>query len=340
MKEKRPPYLIRTVTRHGKVAWYFWKRPHPKTRIHGEYGSPEFLTAYQSALAKIGPAKTAGTATSLSIAIRDYRASPQWATLSAATRKQRGNILDRIEAKSGATDLADIDDGAIRRGRDAMSGPGAAKHFVQTMRGLFKWAVEAKRVGIDPTEGVKVARPKTDGFVLWTEADIAAYEARWPIGTRQRLWLAVMLYTGLRRGDACRLGPDHVEGDVIAIQTGKTGILVTIPLAAQLAEIIAASPTGARTFIATIHGTPMTKEFFGNLFREACDKAGVAGAAHGLRKAAATRLAEAGATVPELNAVFGWTGARMALLYVEKADRARLAKQAMERLKKRNKELR
>ncbi|WP_457799016.1 tyrosine-type recombinase/integrase [Methylocystis sp. S23] len=68
---------------------------------------------------------------------------------------------------------------------------------------------------------------------------------------------------------------------------------------------------------------------FGNLFREACDKAGLKHcSAHGLRKAAATRLAEAGATVPQLNAVFGWKGAKQALLYIEKADRARLARDA------------
>jgi integrase len=79
----------------------------------------------------------------------------------------------------------------------------------------------------------------------------------------------------------------------------------------------------------------MTKESFGNLFREACKAAGVPGAAHGLRKAAATRLAEAGATVNELNAAMGWEGSKMAAHYTRSADRARLAQSAIEKLKRR-----
>src|SRR6185503_4894642 len=59
------------------------------------------------------------------------------------------------------------------------------------------------------------------------------------------------------------------------------------------------------TFIAGENGHPLTKESFGNLFRKACREAGLLGrSAHGLRKAAATRAANAGATVAELEAIF------------------------------------
>ena len=57
--------------------------------------------------------------------------------------------------------------------------------------------------------------------------------------------------------------------------------------------------------------------------------AGVAGSAHGVRKIAATRAAENGATVAQLEAIFGWKGGRMASLYTESADRRRLAIEAM-----------
>jgi hypothetical protein len=58
-------------------------------------------------------------------------------------------------------------------------------------------------------------RNRTDGFIPWTEEHIAAYEARWAIGTRQRVWLDVLLYTGLRRGDAVRVGRQHVRAGTI-----------------------------------------------------------------------------------------------------------------------------
>jgi integrase len=292
------------------------------------------MAAYRAALYGEGsPEKAAHAPKSLSAMIAAYLVSPAWGALSDATHKQRRNIFDRIERTAGDKPAADVDAAMIKEARDKLP-PGSAKHFVQAMRGLFKWAVETGRLESDPTEGVKVARPRTDGFHTWTEEEIAAYEARWPIGTRQRLWLAVLIYTGLRRGDACSLGPQHVKGGVIEFRAAKTGTPIIIPMAHELAEIIAASKIGRETFIATVHGKPMTKEFFGNLFREACNAAGVKGGAHGLRKAAAVRLAEAGATVAELNAVMGWTGAKMAILYTAKAERARLARQAMERLKK------
>ena len=71
-------------------------------------------------------------------------------------------------------------------------------------------------------------------------------------------------------------------------------------------------------------------ESFGNLFRKACREAGLQNrSAHGLRKAAATRAANAGATVAQLEAIFGWNGGTMASLYTRAADRRRLALEAM-----------
>jgi len=51
-----------------------------------------------------------------------------------------------------------------------------------------------------------------------------------------------------------------------------------------------------------------------------------------LRKAAATRAANAGATVAELEAIFGWQGGTMAALYTRAADRRRLSQSAMHKL--------
>jgi len=88
------------------------------------------------------------------------------------------------------------------------------------------------------------------------------------------------------------------------------------------------------TFICGENGRPLTKESFGNLFREACDAAGVAKSAHGARKIGATRAANNGATVAELEAIFGWQGGGMASLDTRAADRARLAKGAMAKLER------
>jgi integrase len=96
---------------------------------------------------------------------------------------------------------------------------------------------------------------------------------------------------------------------------------VTLPILATLAKTLAAGPCGELTFIAGKNGRPLTKESFGNLFRQACREADLNNrSAHGLRKAAATRAAERGATEAELEAIFGWSGGRMASLYTRAAN--------------------
>src|SRR5262245_15069770 len=203
------------------------------------------------------------------------------------------------------------------------------------MRGLFRWAARAQLVKTDPTANVgNPSRPKGDGFLPWTEEHVAAYELRWPIGTRQRVWLEVLLYTGLRRGDAVRLGRQHVRDGIASIKTEKSGFTVdvTLPILPVLAATLQAGPCGELAFIAGESGHPLTKESFGNLFRDACRLAGVPGSAHGVRKIAATRAANAGATVAQLEAIFGWSGGGMASLYTRAADRRRLAIEAMHKL--------
>ncbi|WP_299939201.1 tyrosine-type recombinase/integrase [uncultured Nitratireductor sp.] len=203
------------------------------------------------------------------------------------------------------------------------------------MRGLFRWALEAELVSIDPTFGVKnPARPKTGGFQAWTEDDVRAYEQRWPVGTKERVWLHVLLYTGLRRGDAVKIGRQHVRDGVATIRTEKTGTEVSIPILPALEETLKVGPTGDLAFIVGERKQPLTKESFGNFFRHACNEAGLQGrSAHGVRKIGATRAAEAGATVAELEALFGWTGGAMAMHYTRTADRKRLARAAAEKIR-------
>ena len=82
-------------------------------------------------------------------------------------------------------------------------------------------------------------------------------------------------------------------------------------------------------------GQPIRKESLGTLFKAACKAAGIMNkSAHGIRKAAATRAANNGATVATLEAIFGWEGGQMAALYTKTADRTRLASEHMDKLSK------
>lgn len=106
---------------------------------------------------------------------------------------------------------------------------------------------------------------------------------------------------------------------------------VTIPLLLPLVEALEAGPTADLAHICGERGKPMTKESFGNAFREACNAAGVRKSAHGVRNGP-TRAAITGATVAQLEAIFGWVGGRMASHYTRSADRVRLAREGIGKL--------
>jgi len=120
-----------------------------------------------------------------------------------------------------------------------------------------------------------------------------------PIGCKARLAMGLMLYTGQRRGDAVLLGPHHLAKGWLVFTQQKNRkrkpIKMEIPLRPELQDILAASPTGKTTFLVTEFGKPFSANGFGNWFRKQCDHAGLPHCtAHGLRKAAAARLAELG----------------------------------------------
>lgn len=335
MPRPRPPHLHRETNRHGTTVWYVRHGKGARIRVKAIYGTPEFEAAYQAALTGDAPRGSAkATKGTLGWLWMLYRQTTAWTDLSLATRKQRENIMRQVLATGGDQPLSKITPRAIQLGIERRKSF-AARHFVDTLRGMFKWAVAAEHVKSDPTAGKSVTKPKTKGFPEWTEEELAQYAAHWPLGTREQVMWGVFCFTGLRRGDAARLGKQHIRNGFITIDTEKTGTRITIPVLPELDEIMAAGPLGELSIIASKKGQPIRKEVIGNLFKKACVAAGIHGkSAHGIRKAAATRAANNGATVAALEAIFGWEGGQMAALYTRSADRRRLAAEHMEKLSK------
>ena len=239
MPRPLPPHLIREQTRHGKWVYYVRQWHGPRTRLRGQFDTPEFWDEYRAALKgetrpERGKAAARGT---LRWAIDLYRTRSAWTNLAAATRRQRENVFRAVVEKAGDEKVASIKQSHIRDGRERRKDhPHAANNFLKAMRGLFKWALEEQLVATDPTKGVPILKGKNDkiGFHAWTEDEVGRYEAFWPRGTRERLALDIFLYTGFRLGDAARLGRQHVRNGVITLRTEKSQgeIEIVIPLLA------------------------------------------------------------------------------------------------------------
>jgi integrase len=336
----RKPYLSHETTRHGKLVWYF-KRKGKRVRLKGEYGSDEFNAAHERALtgSSFTPEAPKTRTGSLKWLVDQYKRSAAFAELAPGTRRARDNILKQVLAKNGDLPFGRMAKADIKAGIDKRAAtPNAANNFLKTMSHLFKWAVEAEHVEISPVAGVSKVNVKSDGFHTWTVDQVEKYRAHHPIGTKPRLAIDILLFLGLRRGDAVVVGRQHLKDGVISLRTEKTGQWVYLPVFKQLLESIEATPTGDLAFLTTERGKPFSSgASFGNWFAKQCTaaKLPVECRAHGLRKAGATIAADEGATAHELMAMFGWSRLAMAEIYTKEADKKKLARGASERLSNR-----
>lgn len=339
MPRPRPLHVQRERTRHGRVVWYVRRDRGGRVRIKADYGTPEFEAAYQAAISgDTAPTRGKVPAGSLAWLIERYRETATWLGLSEATRRQREGIFKQVIATAGDKPIARITTDKIIAGRERRAAtPYQARHFLEAMRGLFRWAKEARHVTVDPAAGVgNPKHRKGRGYPPWSEADATAYEDRWPLGTKERVWFDVLCFTGARRGDAVLFGRQHVRDRLLVFRTEKSQgeVEVTIPILPVLARTLEAGPCGDLAFICGTKGMPLTKKAFGHAFSKAARAAGVRKSAHGVRKIAATRAADNGATVHQLMAIFGWTTTQMAELYTKEANRRRLAREAAHMLNK------
>ncbi|MDE4913513.1 tyrosine-type recombinase/integrase [Methylobacterium sp. 092160098-2] len=337
MPRKKPLHLRSERTRHGKLVWYVRVGHEPRIRIREEYNTDAFWAAYRHAVEGAPKPQPAGPApNTMAWLIDKYVNSGEWRLLKAATRRNRHSVYRQVEQAVGGQPLKAFTRKSIMASREKRADrPYAANEFVNALRALFKWGVAHGHAPIDPTDGIKPLTGKNaqTGFHTWTEAEVAQFQAKHPLGTRERVAFDVLLYTGLRRGDAVQLGRQHLithgNGQDFSIRTEKTGMTVTAPILPILAHTLARGPVGDLTFITKLDGTPYDKQSFAFWFGKACKAAGVPGRAHGLRKAGAARAAEEGATESQLNALFGWAdGSRESAVYTRTANRAKMAREA------------
>jgi integrase len=236
----------------------------------------------------------------------------------------------------------------VRKLRDEKAElPGAARNRLKALKALFRWAVEEELAQHDPTFGVKPIAYVSKPHHSWTLEEVEQYERHYPVGTKARLALALLLYTSWRREDAPRLGPQHIyktklaDGSIEkrikyrqAKNEARNPVDMDIPLHPDLAAIIDATSSGHLTFLITEYGKPFTPNGFGNRFKDWCRQANLPHCStHGLRSATATRLAEGGASPHEIMAITGHQTLEEVEHYTRAATKRGLADSAMNRLK-------
>ena len=329
-------YIHRFRDRHGYIRYYFRRRRYPRATLPGLPGSAEFMAAYRDALAKEKPRIGTVVARSMSALIGAYYGSTEYRSLRPTTKRTYRNIMERLRTEFGDRPVAGLQREHVRRLIARKSDtPEAANSLLKTLRILMKFAVDAGWRQDDPTLSVRRLKSKSDGWRTWSEEDIAAYVARWPVGTREHLAMALLLYTGQRRSDVIGMGRQHIRNAAIDVRQQKSGARLSIPIQQALRAALDAAPPEHLTFLTTAYGRPFTSAGFGNWFADCVRAAGLVDlSAHGLRKAAARRLAEAGCSAHEIMAITGHRSLKEVDVYTRAADQERLSISAMKKLEK------
>jgi integrase len=345
-KRRLPKYVSAYFDRHGKER-FAYRRGEVRRSLPGPYNSPAFKLALEQAKnAEPAPRQSRHVPGSFDELLSLYYRSPKF--LAAGERRQaisRG-ILESFREQFGRDLVANCKARHVEamlvakkqkrvEVKRVVGGPEAAKALHKQLKRLFNHALKLEWISVNPAELADSAGGKRGTRHTWTEAEIAQYRRKHQPGTKARLALEIILWTGQRRGDACSFGPAHLKGSRIEWIAAKGEKPMILPLAPQLKAAIEAMPAvGIKTFLVTDWGKPYSKDGFGNRFREWCIEAGLPDEcrAHGLRKAITRRAAALEATQQQLKAIGGWEQDAEVTTYTKGVDQARLAEVALARI--------
>jgi len=350
--ETNLPYLERDEDRHGNPRVYV-RRHGKRVRLRETEGTPAFARACSEALERLERRGPANMPTALTTHPKDslgwlgakyFASKKDFLKLAKESQRARRNCLEECfrapfseddPEPMGNCPLKHLSAQKVRRLVDLkVDQPGAAANRRKHLSALCGWGVEHNYLPTNFARDVRTVQKMGGGFYTWTVADVHQFLEHYPSGTKGRLALALLLFTGARRQDMVTFGKQHVRDGWIRYVPKKTLYkrrdVSQKPFLPVLADIIAASPCGSLTFLETAQGKPFTAAGFGNWFRDRCDDAGLPQcAAHGLKKAGATLAAENGATASQLMAMFDWSTISQAEVYTRAADRKRMAGEAM-----------
>jgi integrase len=333
-------YVNEYIDRHGKVRRYFRRPGCRSISLPGLPGSIEFMAAYQAALAVVAPPPPSPRHVitgSLAAVAAGFLRSSDFANLSPSSQRTYRLALKSIVDAHGHRLVRDLPKPVARHLIEEIGAtrPAMANLTRAVMSKIMAYAIETGIRTDNPFAGLKPYRLGT--YHTWTEAEIEQFERRWPLGTRERLAFALLLYTGQRGGDVVKmLRSDIIDGRIRVAQDkarkGTTNELM-IPIHPALGRAIKAGPVvGMQHIITDSRGRPMRA--LTDLIESAVKQAGLPPrcVAHGLRKAALRRLAEHGSTTKQIAAVSGHRSLSEIERYTARADQAGLAAAAIAKL--------
>lgn len=331
------PYM----DRHGKRRWRYRKGSF-SAELGSDYGSTEFIRRYEAALeghrirGLIGASRTVPG--SFSALVASFYQSQVFMGLGGSSKKDYRSVIEAVRVKHGSKRVEKLRKRHIQMLlAEKADTPSAANKRRKRLIQLLDHAIDLEWIGVNVALQTKAYKVTGTGFHTWDEGEIDRFFEAYELGTLPHLATTLMLYTGASRADACKMGWHSISGDRISYRRQKTeksnGVLIDIPMHPDLIAAIDLCPRDNFTFLHTAKGAARSPNGLGNDMREWCDRIDLPScSSHGLRKACSRRLAEAGATAPEIMAVTGHKNLQQVQVYIEKYSRSRAADSAIAKI--------
>src|SRR5450759_1713818 len=280
------------------------------------------MAAYQGYMAWVAPVVSPRSIEgSLGRLINEYYGSRPFLNLKPSSRQIYRYVLEPLAKVHGhRTALITHKQASKLIAEIGATKPGMANLTKSVLQKLMKHAIKANWRDDNPIIGIETFKRGTHH--TWNEGELKTFEKRWPLGTRQRLAYALLLYTGQRVGDVAKMNRGDVVGGELHVIQQKTGTELHLPFAAEIQKALAADPAKGLTLIGREDGKPMTRAGLTRFMADAIAEAGLPAkcVSHGLRKATMRRLAEAGKTTKQIAAVSGHKSLREVERYTDAAE--------------------
>ena len=327
--------FVKVITKPSGLRFVYYRKPGCKRAKLPDLpeNDPVFLAAYAEAAKSVErtPSRREPGEGSIAALCTSYRRSLVFRGLRTSTRQMRGYILDKIAVKWRMALVADLAPKHIRHDIGDLT-PHAANNRLKIWRALMKHAVGLDLIETNPARDVETQKTKGGGFHCWTDEEIEQYRAHHASGTTARLAFEVALWSAARRGDLVRLGRQHILGGSLTYISEKTEIRVCIPVLNEAQVELDRMPKNQMLFLPAPRGDQYCANGLGKWFVRRCREAALPKrcSLHGLRKARARRMAEAGATTHAIAAWGGWETLAEVAHYTAAADRRKLTHAGIE----------
>ncbi|HMQ40251.1 MAG TPA: tyrosine-type recombinase/integrase [Paracoccus sp. (in: a-proteobacteria)] len=337
-KGKKYPYVRKNIVK-GRIYWRFEKGDF-RTNIPGPFGSSDFDSAYEAALEHVKLPKVRAKTDTIGWLIEQFLSSDRYKYSSPIRKETLRYQFDWLREQAGDLPFARMEVEHVEALMAKKEGPSAANTVKKNLSMLYNFAAKKKRYkGHNPAKLADRLKESRGGYHTWTDAEVARFLTRHGPGTKARLAILIALNTGMARQDLCGANRDmlRVKNGKLRIEyaRGKTGVAADLPVIPELAEELERLPPEQHIFLAKDDLREAYKvTSFGNWFRDRCREAEVPGSIHGLRKAGATRLADAGASDWEIASYLAHTDTTQASVYTRRANRSKLADSGFKKLGK------